>query len=184
MKRKISLFMILLLLLTFVQPFTVYAEETVEETVVYPTGPLEDVSQYEKVDPDASRCGEVEAFEEYNEIRLLLELSQKIKNALLAGEPGVYVQGMAIDVNRYQISELIVFSPYLSNGINADFYYSKDSGAWTYIELINPMNHEETKAHILAVEEEISVILNQVSEGMSEEEKALAVHDYFVSQYE
>lgn len=184
MKRKISLFMILLLLLTFVQPFTVYAEETVEETVVYPTGPLEDVSQYEKVEPDASRCGEVEAFEEYNEIQLLLELSQKIKNALLAGEQGVDVQGMAIDVNRYQISELIVFSPYLSNGINADFYYSYDSGAWTYIKLTNPMNHEETKAHILAVEEEISVILNQVSEGMSEEEKALAVHDYFVCQYE
>lgn len=186
MKRKIRLVMALLLLFACVQPLTVRAEEIVEveESVTYPTAPLEDISRYEKIDSDASRGGEVEAFEEYNELQLLFDLDQRIKNALLSGEQEIDVWGMAIDVNRYNISELIVFSPYLSDGIDAEFYYNPSSGAWTQIKLFNPMNQEKTKAHILAIEQEICEILNQASEGTSEAEKALAVHDYFVCQYE
>ncbi len=186
MKRKISLLMALFLLLACVQPLTVRAEEIgeVEVSVTYPTGPLEDISKYEKVDPDTSRGGEVEAFEEYNELQLLFDLDQRIKNALLSGEREIDVWGMAIDVNRYKISELIVFSPYLCDGINANFYFNRSSRAWTQIELLNPMNPEETKAHILAIDQKIYEVLNQASEGMSEAEKALAVHDYFACQYE
>ena len=168
MKRKISLLMALFLLLACVQPLTVRAEEIgeVEVSVTYPTGPLEDISKYEKVDPDTSRGGEVEVFEEYNELQLLFDLDQRIKNALLSGEREIDVWGMAIDVNRYKISELIVFSPYLCDGINAKFY--SIGNLWTSIKLINPMNAEETKAHILAIDQKICEILNQVSEGMSE----------------
>lgn len=189
-KEKLIVLIALLMAFSFalIQPMVSFAEEVTEEEIIeeekeYPAA-LEDASKYKKVDPEASQSEEIEAFEEYDEIQLFFNLEQRIKSALLSGEPGIDIQDMAIDSNRYRIYMLPYFSPYLCNGIDAEFRYAPSLNVYTYIELTNSMNREETEAHFMRMDGLVCEILSQVSDGMSEEEKALVIHDYFASQYE
>lgn len=110
------------------------------------------------------------------------QVEERVKEALLAGDSQVSVYDMQIpsDDNLYTV---LYYSPYLSNGINASFYYGSQ-GYYTRIVLSNEMSVSETKSYFAEVDSKISDILTLVSENMSDEKKALVIHDYLVYEGE
>ncbi len=184
MKKKLLLLMTMLLVLVFGQTLTVSAEEIeaiAEEDRIYPSI-LQDPSQYEVLDSDAPQSRAAADFEEYDETELFFALEEKIKAALLAGESSIDLADMRIEAGKYQISQLVYFSPYLCKGVSAEFWYSQ-SGAYSEIKLETPTGFT-ADAHVREIDQAVAEILGQVSDNMTDEQKALVVHEYFVSQYE
>ena len=127
--------------------------------------------------------GEVELqSEQYNEAELFFLLEQKVKEALLEEKTELDIRDMRIRTNPYQIPYLTNFSPYFSNGIHLVFYYSGDY--YVKIELSNEMSLTETEEYFYNVDRKVEQILALVTDGMTEETKALIIHDYFVNQCE
>jgi len=184
MKKKLLLLMTMLLILVFGQTLAVSAEEgeaIAEEERIYPSI-LQDPSQYEVLDSDAPQTRAAVEFEEYDETELFFTLEEKIKEALLAGESSIDIADMKIEPGKYQIGQLVYFSPYLCEGIDVKFGYYP-SGAYSEIRLEKP-DTLDVEAHIQKIDQAVAEILGQVSDNMADDEKALMVHEYFVSQYE
>lgn len=55
---------------------------------------------------------------------------------------------------------------------------------YAYIEITNPMSLSETKSYFRRVDAKVDEILQQVTPNMSDEQKALIIHDYLVYEYE
>lgn len=169
----------------FLSSFSVYAEETaVEPEVVYPAvldEMPEDIPD-EKADEiqTYSRAGDFSG----TDTELYQQLEERIREALLAGEPDVSVSDMGINRARYSIYRMVYYSPYLSGGIDIGCYYSPSTNKFTRIEFSNPMSRQETTQHILNVDSAVEEILQQVTEEADSEAKALRIHDYFVHEYE
>lgn len=185
MKKKWLLLITMLLVLVFGQALAASAEEgegIAEEDRIYPSI-LQDPSQYEVLDSDAPQSRAAADFEEYDETELFFALEEKIKEALLAGETSIDLTDMRIEAGKYQISQLVFFSPYLCDGIGAEFWYNS-AGAYSEIKMKGTGTVDQAKAHIQKIDRAVAEILGQVSDGMSDEEKALVVHEFFASQYE
>ena len=52
------------------------------------------------------------------------------------------------------------------------------------IKITNSMTPTQTKAYIASVDAELDEILSQINSTMSDEQKALVIHDYLVYEYE
>ncbi len=187
MKKKMILYMALLMAVIFVQPLAVYAEEAIEaeevveaqEEYIYPTDDLEDPSRYME---ERTQEGEIEAYETSDETQLFFELERRVRSALLAGEDRADIRDLEIDSRNFPEIEFVYFSPYFCDMQAIAFDKDYETGLLT--EIWFAIAEGAGKAHALAIDEEISEILSYVSDGMSEQEKALAVHDYIVSYYE
>lgn len=161
--------------------FPVYAEEASDPEVIMPVGletPPEDL-----LETDEYGIQPYSLPENYDETELFFELEGRIKNALLSGETYVDISDMNIDRNAYALYTLRYYSPYLSNGIDITCYYNM-SNIYTRITIENPMSIEETSRYFLSIDQKVSEILQQVSDDMSAEQKALSIHDYFIYEYE
>ena len=146
MKKKVVLFIAVMMLFAFAVPSAVYAEDVMEEEQIFP-GALQDISKYKAEAPEAVQSRAAVEFKEYDETQLLFELEEKVKEGLLSGESRIDIEDMRIDSKKYDAEQLVYFSPYLSNGISAVFYFDPSSGAYMYIELTNTMTIENTKKH-------------------------------------
>ena len=180
---------IMALLAAFLFSFPAYAgEKAAEPEMIYPTGlePLPENIPDPRVEEDADGIQPYNGTVPYSgtETELFLELEGKMKTALLEGEPELNVTDMNIDAADYKIYRLVYFSPYLSNGIDLDCYYNPLTNTYTRVEIENPMSLEETKAYCLSIDSDVSEIMQQVSDEMDDETKALRIHDYFVYEYE
>lgn len=176
MKKKIMLLMLMLMLLAFANPSAVYAEDGNE---IYPSA-LQDMPDYEVIDSDMPQ-GRA-AFEDYDETQLFFELEERIKAGLLAGESKIDITDMRIDNNKYDLMTMRYYSPYFCSGIDVSFSVYT-SGGYASINLKNTMTTDETKNHFGEIDRAVAEILGLIEDGMSEEEKALAIHDYFVNQF-
>lgn len=183
MKKKVVLFIAVMMLFAFAVPSAVYAEDVMEEEQIFP-GALQDISKYKAEAPEAVQSRAAVEFKEYDETQLLFELEEKVKEGLLSGESRIDIEDMRIDSKKYDAEQLVYFSPYLSNGISAVFYFDPSSGAYMYIELTNTMTIENTKKHFEEIDRAVCEFAGQVQDEMTVEEKALVIHDYFVSQFE
>ena len=119
----------------------------------------------------------------YTEAELYQELENRVKAALLSGVKSIDISDLQIDKSN-PIGRLTYFSPYISNGINIACYYTLTNNQYASIEITNSMTVDQTKAYIASVDAELTEILAQVNDAMSDEQKALAIHDYLIYEYE
>ena len=154
------------------------ADQEVQEELVYPRL-LEEAPEGEA---SAGRTlDEVSPESLQDETELYLELEGLLKEALMNGQQYIDLQEMQISQQEYSLYEILYFSPYFSNGINISFWYSRSY--YTRAQIENSMTVEETRNYFSQVDQKVAAILSQVSDEMSDAEKMLAVHDYFVYEY-
>ena len=154
------------------------ADQEVQEELVYPRL-LEEAPEGEA---SAGRTlDEVSPESLQDETELYLELEGLLKEALMNGQQYIDLQEMQISQQEYSLYEILYFSPYFSNGINISFWYS--GSYYTRAQIENSMTVEETRNYFSQVDQKVAAILSQVSDEMSDAEKMLAVHDYFVYEY-
>ena len=175
MKKMIALIAAVLLMM----PQTAFAaDQEVQEELVYPRL-LEEAPEGEA---SAGRTlDEVSPESLQDETELYLELEGLLKEALMNGQQYIDLQEMQISQQEYSLYEILYFSPYFSNGINISFWYS--GSYYTRAQIENSMTVEETRNYFSQVDQKVAAILSQVSDEMSDAEKMLAVHDYFVYEY-
>lgn len=120
---------------------------------------------------------------QYEETELLLILEEQVKNALMKGETELDLMNLQIYTDDYDLYKLIYFSPYLSNGIDLQFW-SYSNGLYAKVVFTNSMTIEETSVYFNQVDTKLNEISKIPSREMSAEEKALAIHDYLIYNYE
>ena len=190
MRKVINKILAFVLVLTFIFPMSVQAQNagtdevlTEETEVILPRG-LQDIPQAlpdpEAVVPEDS----IGIQEEYDETELLFQVEEKVKTAILEGKTKVDITSMEIRVDKYQLYKLRYFSPYLSNGIDMELLRNPVTNCYTNIIITNPMSLKETREYFSEVESSVDEIVSLVPAGMSEEETALFFHDYFGCEYE
>ncbi len=155
------------------------ADETTE-SLIYPTGDLPEPQIYE-AEEDLPAANSLRSGARYStEAELYTILEDDVKEALLAGETRVDVSGYGIDMDEYKVYALLYFSPYLGMNMDVRAYYYSETGQYAYLALDNDMTIEETEEYFSQVDQKVNEILSIVSDDMTDVEKALAVHDYFV----
>ena len=188
MKKFINLVLAFFLTLsTCMLPTAVHANDElvkqgVEANAIFPNGGLQTPPEPIAVE-DAPQARMFRMARSYGEAQLYQELEDRVKTALLSGKKSVDISDLQINKTN-PIGRLAYFSPYLSNGINVMCYYSTANNQYVSIEIVNPMTLDQTKAYLASVDTELNEILAQVNDTMSDEQKALVIHDYLVYEYE
>lgn len=177
MKRIIALIAAVLLM----TPQTALAaEQEMKEELIYPRL-LEEVPEEES--PGARSLKDVSEASLQRETELYFTLEERLKEALLNGQTSISLSDLQISAQEYSLHSVLYFSPYLSNGIDVSFLYSTSDYNYVRAEIKNSMSAEETRSHFTRIDQKVATILARVSDGMSDAEKMLAVHDYFVYEY-
>lgn len=184
MKRLVTLLLSLALLMTAVP---VKAEENdpqgagkaSEVELIYPSGDLPEAQIYE-TDREVPNISTFAAAPYSTEAELYEFLEAEVKEALLEGKTEVDVSKYGIDSKTYKLYALSYFSPYLGMNMKINAYYSTQNYNYVYLGLNNQMSLQETKNYFAQVDEKVNEILSVVSDDMTDLEKALAIHDYFV----
>lgn len=181
MRKKLCVFLLLTVGCLLGRPNYVEAEENVQQENVIEPSALQSLPAPEP-DPEWKENEQNEQAQSFSQKKIYAEVEERIKQALLTGETQVSVVDLQIPVEA-NLNSLLFYSPYLSNGIDASFYYSL-SECYTRIRLQNTMSLDETKEYFGQVDKKIAEILGLISEDMSNEKKALVIHDYLVYEGE
>lgn len=176
--KKTSLLFVLIMVLLFA--FQVHAEEMIEPEHIEPTGL--DTPPEDQLDLEYNPENEISPHADHDETELFFILEDRIKNAILSGETSISISDLRINKTAFSVNMLEYFSPYFSNGIDLGFWYSSD--IYTKIEIQNKMSLDETRNYFLNIDGKMNEILQQVTDDMSAETKALIIHDYLVYEYE
>lgn len=193
MKRGLKTLAVMLLVLSLITPSAVYAAQPAESATASGTASkpenimgayaIEEPPVFEQPsDEEDMQTAAFAADKVYDETELLFGLEQKVKEAVLKRQSSVNLSDMRINREQYPVERLLYYSPYFGNGIDLVFWYVGDY--YSSIAITNTMTLEETEAYFRKVDEKVSEIKQLVSEDMSEERKALVIHDYFVYEYE
>ena len=111
-------------------------EENVQQENVIEPSALQSLPAPEP-DPEWKENEQNEQAQSFSQKKIYAEVEERIKQALLTGETQVSVVDLQIPVEA-NLNSLLFYSPYLSNGIDASFYYSP-SECYTRIRLQNTM---------------------------------------------
>lgn len=150
-------------------PDTVFAQEGngVVPEEVYPQGTAESIAY----SGTPQNIYETRSPEEW--AVLIREMETRLTDTLLAGEYSVDMTGLDLSYQEFLWIDDII--PYYGNGIRAFDYTEGES-----IDLINPMSEEETRALVELVSGKVGEAESQITDGMTDAQKALAIHDYLV----
>ncbi len=192
MRKTLNLVIVFLLMLTTcLFPVSVNANEQDavtgnEAEYILPRGGIQAPPEPIAIEGEPSAHPKARFFSRasaYTEAQLYQELEDRVKAALLSGVKSIDISDLQIDKSN-PIGRLTYFSPYISNGINIACYYTLTNNQYASIEITNSMTVDQTKAYIASVDAELTEILAQVNDAMSDEQKALAIHDYLIYEYE
>lgn len=176
MKRKLSLILVICLLITSVDVISVRAQ----------TGML--LSATANLIQQGALVGTQDSTGEEKQIRTI----RKSKTAKEVLYEGIQSMATSIELTQYALTmddlvalvgEVINESPeffYIGNQVQA--YQNSDSIITTYIPDYRYSNAQVKKMQA-QLDEEVNLLLSQVSDTWSDREKALYVHDYLVSQF-
>ena len=186
MKKLISTCLALLLFILTAFPLEVSAKgEEQQGEIIEPCGIQ--IPPEPQMDPEAEEFSEQDSqtqpfSQESSKEEIYTIVEMRLKEALITGESKVDISDMRIPKTE-TLYTLLYYSPYFSNGIDAEFYYSS-SGYYVYVKLENTMSADETSAYFQAVDSKVSEILGKISDGVNDETKALLIHDYLVYEFE
>lgn len=186
MRKRLCIFMIFLNLCLLIPPINIMAEERgQQESVIEPTG-LQTPPEPQPDPEIEEKIGENDGIQQFSletsQEEIFTTVEERVKEALLAGETQVNVLDLQIpsEENLYNV---LYYSPYFSNGIDASFYYSP-GGCYTRILIRNTMSPGETADYFAEVDKKVDEIIGLITDDMSDEEKALVIHDYLVYEGE
>ena len=180
---KLTAFLFLLAASIFVMPQKAFADEN--EDVTLPTGdikPMEPQQDESGIDTYGADEGDEFSGTEYE---LYTVLENRVKEAMLAGNEWVSIKDLKIRRDIYDLSFYYGYSPYFpSDTYNRIIAWYGDA-YYTGLRITNTFGTpEETKQIFNAVDEKLASIYKLVNNSMTDEQKALVIHDYLVSHAE
>ena len=174
--EKVITVLVALLLLT---PNCVNALED-DIKLIYPTSPLPEVKiEADSIPENYARVAKYRG----NNQQLMQEMEELVKEAVLKEEKEINISNSGIDVENYScLQNLKYYSPYLSK-IDITIYYSSATNSYTRICINNRLSLKETKKYFNEISVKLKDIYDRVDSQYTDEQIALTVHDYIISNY-
>ena len=119
-----------------------------------------------------------------SELEVYAELESRVKNALLQGQTRVDISDMNLLIGQYDFSYFYAYSPYFTEDMMVYPYYYVGGSKYVEVGIENAPSASEAKTYFSTVDEKLNFYKSLVKSSMSEEEKALIIHDYIVSHSE
>ncbi len=184
MKKVLSILLCVCILFSNISP--VYAMESNSNNFDYcKKVPLPEPTVI-LIDEEPERAASYSLINTSDMIEVLMELSQRVKEALLSGDEFMDIDisdlNLNMDAHSY-VNSLAYYCPYLVGNMQAAVYYYS-SGAYAFIRIDNPYSVSEVRSFINKIDNEIDSILENLSDDMSDVDKSLIVHDALVYRYE
>lgn len=179
---KLKKVILLLLMLTMLVPTPIYGYQNkrIPNNMVINELQEPDVRELKNFNNNATAFA---LSTNYTERELLLELNEMIKEALLSGKKTIDLSSLKIECDKFsEVASLLYYSPYLCRGIDCTVWYS--GNYYVKIDLNYSLTSQQVKTIITSVDKKIDEILSLVNQNMSDEQKALVIHDYFAYQFE
>ena len=174
--EKVITVLVALLLLT---PNCVNALED-DMKLIYPTSPLPEIKiEADTIPENYARVAKYRG----NNQQLMQEMEELVKEAVLKEEKEINISNSGIDVENYScLQNLKYYSPYLSK-IDITIYYSSATNSYTRICINNRLSLKETKKYFNEISVKLKDIYDRVDSQYTDEQIALTVHDYIISNY-
>lgn len=178
---KIAAVLFLFAASVFMMPQKAFAEEN---EVTLPTGDLKPVEP-ERDENGIDTYGESGEEFQGTELELYSILEERVKAAMLKGEDSVSVRDLNIRADTYDLSFYYGYSPYFPSDKYGRLKAYYGSEYYTRIVIENTFGTaEETKQIFRAVDQKLASVYELVNDSMTEEQKALTIHDYLDSHAE
>ena len=118
-----------------------------------------------------------------SEYQIYSEIERRVKDAMLSGQTTVDISDMNIYETKCVFPYYYGYSPYFPEGSFVALYYAED-GLYVEADIQNPLSIEETRAYFAQVDAKLAFYQSLVNDSMTQEQKALTIHDYIVSHSE
>lgn len=112
------------------------------------------------------------------------ELENRIKEALLNGTTILNISDLEINDDENPMHYYYAYSPYFEEGITLTFFVEKSTRNYIELMIDNPYSAAEIASYFSQVDAKLDFYRSLVTDSMSDEEKALIIHDYLVSHTE
>ena len=124
------------------------------------------------------------SYEGMSNLEIMMEVSDRIREALLAGSTTVDLEDCPISTEDKQFIHMQYFCPYF-DGVNVSCKLFKyESGGYAYAELTNLLTLDETAAWISVIDGKMNELKAMISDpSYTVEDKALILHDYLASHF-
>lgn len=119
-----------------------------------------------------------------SELEVYAELESRVKTALLQGQTSVDISDMNLLIGQYDFAYFYAYSPYFTEDMMVYPYYYVGGSKYVKLGIENAPSASEAKTYFSTVDEKLNFYKSLVKSSMSEEEKALIIHDYIVSHSE
>lgn len=176
MKKYVKLFVLMFVFLLGMNCSVYAAEKEAKVEVIEPTGLQTEPKVKGKA--EKPKKSTVLLSENLTEEEILFECEKRVKEGILAGKTEIDLTDLQNSDGTFPIGyyDLLYFSPYISNGIDYRVYL----GSSVTLKITNNMSLEETKAYFALVDKKVNEVSKLTSGTMSDEQKALIVHDYLI----
>ena len=119
-----------------------------------------------------------------SELEVYAELESRVKTALLQGQTSVDISDMNLLIGQYDFAYFYAYSPYFTEDMMVYPYYYVGGSKYVELGIENAPSASEAKTYFSTVDEKLNFYKSLVKSSMSDEEKALTIHDYIVSHSE
>lgn len=180
---KLAVLVVLLMASMFGMPQKTFAEEN--DDVTLPTGdikPMEPQQDEDGIDTYGADNGDEYSGTEYE---LYSVLEERVKKAMLAGESSVSVRDLKIKKDAYDLSYYYGYSPYFPSDTYGRIGAYYNDVYYTRLQITNTFGTpEETQEIFEQVDQKLASIYKLIDSSMTEDQKAVTIHDYLVSHAE
>ena len=120
-----------------------------------------------------------------SELEIYSEIENRVKDAMLNGQESIDISDLNIyeDMSMSAFSYFYGYSPYFPEDFWVMAFYISD-GLYVEVEIQNPLTVEETRTYFAQVDAKLAFYQSLVNDSMTQEQKALIIHDYIVSHSE
>lgn len=172
-----------MLFLTAAAVFAAPQKTFAEGNKTYPTGDLKPYAPKQmENESEAYKARGVDY--KGSDYQLYTTLEERVKTAMLAEEDWVDISDLNIRTDTYDLSYFYGYSPYFPSELwKISAWYGNTY--YTELEIDNSFGTvEETQEVFQNVDRKLASIYKLVNNSMSEEQKAITIHDYLVSHAE
>ena len=120
-----------------------------------------------------------------NQVKLLLEVSGKIRSALLSGDSSISLSVQSIPIDSKQFGYLNYFCPYIDGDkIDITMQYQVGTSVLSNIVISNRLGREATRTWVNTIDAKLGRLNSLIaSAGDDPADKALILHDYMAATY-
>lgn len=174
-----AVFLLLIIVFAFCMPQKTFAEDSAK--IERPTGDLKpqeaelydnEISTYEVRGADYSE----------SDYELYSILEERVKAAMLEGKTVVDISDLNLKKGAYDVGYFYGYSPYFPNKSGCIKVWYTSTGYYVQLTIDNIYGSvDETKQVFQAIDQKLAYVYELVDNSMTDEQKAITVHDYLVS---